>query len=264
MLHGATQNASDFASGTQMHELVAECGGVTLFPEQSRSAHPQACWNWYDTRHQFADEGEPALLAGLTRQVMAEHGIDRDRVYVAGMSAGGAMAVILGQAFPELYAAVGVHSGLPTGVANDLLSALRVMSSGPPEVFESEAPPVGSAKPSPPTIVFHGDRDRMVHPLNAEAVLAQARRSGGSDAARKARTAQRRLPGGREVTLTRHARHGGQPDAELWMVHGSGHAWTGGSPKGSYTDESGPNASREMRRFLLSQKLTADRGRTLA
>ena len=204
------------------------------------------------------------MLAGLTRQVMAEHGIDCDRVYVAGMSAGGAMAVILGQAFPDLYAAVGVHSGLPTGVANDLLSALRVMSSGPPEVPESEVPSVVGAKPSPPTIVFHGDRDRMVHPLNAAAVLAQARRSGGVQAARKARTAQRRLPGGREVTLTRHARHGGQPDAELWMVHGSGHAWTGGSPKGSYTDESGPNASREMRRFLLSQKLTAERGRTLA
>jgi poly(hydroxyalkanoate) depolymerase family esterase len=264
MLHGATQSASDFASGTRMHEVVEECGGVTLFPEQSRSAHPQACWNWYDAKHQFAEQGEPAMLAGLTRQVIEDYGIDRSRVYVAGMSAGGAMAVILGQAYPDLYAAVGVHSGLPTGIATDLMSALRVMSSGPPADAESATEHRDDSRRSRPTIVFQGDRDRMVNPLNATAVLAQAHRGCAFETASNERAARSLLQGGRAVTLTRHARHGEQPDAELWMVHGSGHAWAGGSPNGSYTDKSGPNASQEMRRFFLNQSLANRRRQKVA
>lgn len=255
MLHGASQNASDFAEGTRMQEVIEACGGIALFPEQSRSAHPLGCWNWYDTRHQFASAGEPSMLAGLTRQIIRDHGVDPGRVYVAGMSAGGAMAVILGQAYPDLYAAVGVHSGIPTGVAHDLLSALRAMSSGP-----SGAQPVRAAsraaEPSPviPTIVFHGDRDQTVHPLNAPAILARALSqtvtSGETDG--RPAPASMRMQGGREVTLIKHARRKGRPDAELWIVHGAGHAWAGGSAKGSFTDESGPDASREMLRFFLT------------
>jgi poly(hydroxyalkanoate) depolymerase family esterase len=264
MLHGATQSASDFASGTRMHEVVEECGGVTLFPEQPRSAHPQACWNWYDTRHQFAEEGEPAMLAGLTRKIIRDYGVDRRRVYVAGMSAGGAMAVILGQAYPELYAAVGVHSGVPSGIASDLMSALRVMTSGPPDDCNWATAQRASSRSSIPTIVFHGDRDRMVNPRNAQAVLAQAHGGRAVIDGNDKRTAQTLLPGAREVTLTKHSRHGEHPDAELWMVHGVGHAWTGGSPRGSYTDESGPNASQEMRRFFLNQILADSRGQNFA
>ncbi|MEJ7930165.1 PHB depolymerase family esterase [Ramlibacter sp. AN1015] len=268
MLHGACQSASDFAAGTQMHEAVRECGGIALFPQQSRSAHPLGSWNWYDVKHQFASGGEPSMLAGLTRQIIRDHDADPVRVYVAGMSAGGAMAVILGQTYPDLYAAVGVHSGIATGVAHDLMSALRAMSSGPP----GDSPAKGRAAvcaslPAVPTIVFHGDRDQTVHPLNAEAVLAQAlNRSGGTpsrgDAA--SHTGTMNVPGGRAVTLVRHVRRKGRPDAEMWLVHGGGHAWTGGSAKGSFTDESGPDASREMLRFFLRQSLARCRGRKVA
>ena len=253
MLHGASQTASDFAIGTRMPEVVEECGGIALFPEQSRSAHPLGCWNWYDTRHQLADGGEPSLIVGLTRKIAAEYGVDLRRIYVAGMSAGGAMAVILAQAFPGVYAAVGVHSGIPMGVAHDLISALRTMSSGPPEAWPGQQ----GLSNLTPTIVFHGDSDRTVHPLNAVALLAQALRSDGvsSQAADTPSVGPVSMPGGREVTLTTHRRHARASHAELWIVHGIGHAWTGGSSKGSFTDESGPDASREMLRFFLAQTL---------
>ena len=131
MLHGCDQDAADFAIGTRMNELAEECRGVVLYPEQCRLVNPLGCWNWHDADHQSADHGEPSLIAGMTRQVAAEHNIDPARIYVAGMSAGGAMAVILGQEYPDLYAAVGVHSGVASGVASDLLSALSAMTSGP-------------------------------------------------------------------------------------------------------------------------------------
>jgi poly(hydroxyalkanoate) depolymerase family esterase len=141
-----------------------------LYPEQCRLVNPLGCWNWHDANHQSADHGEPSLIAGMTRQVIAEYDIDPTRVYVAGMSAGGAMAVILGQEYPNLYAAVGVHSGVPSGVASDLLSALTAMSMGP---TLAELPPVRTRKSNPravPTIVFHGDQDAVVHPANGKAV----------------------------------------------------------------------------------------------
>lgn len=258
MLHGAGQSASDFAQGTRMHEVVREFGGIALFPEQSRSAHPFGSWNWYDVKHQFASGGEPSMLAGLTRQIIRDHDVDPARVYVAGMSAGGAMAMILAQTHPELYAAVGVHSGIATGVAHDLMSALRAMNSGPPidQPAKVDADLL-DALPAVPIIVFHGDRDQTVHPLNAEAVLARAlNRSdlpGQTDTT--APPSPMNVPGGRAVTLVRHVRRKGRPDAEMWLVHGGGHAWTGGSAKGSFTDEAGPDASREMLRFFLRQSL---------
>lgn len=263
MLHGATQSASDFAAGTRMAELAEECGGIALFPEQSRSAHPLGCWNWYDTRHQLADGGEPSMIVGLTRQVIADHGVDPARVYVAGMSAGGAMAAILGQAYPDVYAAVGVHSGLPAGAAHDLASALRTMSNGPAQPAATPPADGANAMRSVPTIVFHGDRDRTVHPLNAAALLAQALRKPAHDAINTAAlAAPAPMAGGRAVSRSVHARDADQPDVELWMVHGAGHAWTGGSAKGSFTDESGPDASREMLRFFLNQSLASAHGQT--
>lgn len=207
------------------------------------------------------------MLAGLTRQVIRHHDVDPARVYVAGMSAGGAMAMILGQTHPELYAAVGVHSGIATGVAHDLISALRTMNSGPPvdhpPKVDSDA--MGSLR-AVPTIVFHGDRDQTVHPLNAEAVLAQALNpwGGAGDAPTASTIGPVTFPGGRAVTLVRHARWKGRPDGEMWVVHGGGHAWTGGSSRGSFTDESGPDASREMLRFFLKQSLARPRERKVA
>ena len=262
MLHGCDQDAADFAIGTRMNELAEECHGVVLYPEQCRLVNPLGCWNWHDTEHQSADHGEPSLIAGMTRQVMTEHAIDPKRVYVAGMSAGGAMAVILGQEYPELYAAVGVHSGVASGVASDLLSAMAAMSNGP--AVTTPASTSTRNRRTVPTIVFHGDRDSVIHPANGEAVHVQARRPMRRPLASPASTANRsskmRTPegaDGRAFTRTRETRNG-VPKGELWIVHGAGHAWAGGSPEGTYTDTGGPNASREMVRFFLQQRLEGD------
>lgn len=260
MLHGCSQTAADFAAGTRMNDLADECGGIVLYPEQSRRSHVLGCWNWYEARHQGAGAGEPAVIAGLTRQVMAECGVDPARVYVAGMSAGGAMAVILGQAYPELYAAIGVHSGLPAGAARDLMSAYDVMSHGPTPPTEDERLLAlagnGASIAAIASIVFHGDLDDTVHPANAEAVHAQTRGAHGL-APMPRHQGPRAMPGGRKVTRVVRARSAEAPDAELWIVHGSGHAWAGGSADGSFTDEAGPDASREMLRFFLTQRLAA-------
>ena len=238
MLHGCTQDPDDFAVGTRMNEVAGAQGCFVLYPAQSRQANPQRCWNWFKHSHQQRGRGEPALLAGMTRDVMARHGIDQARVYVAGLSAGGAMAAIIGETYPDLYAAVGVHSGLAAGAATDLPSALSAMRTGAA---------AAASRPGPPTIVFHGDADATVHPSNGEHVIAGrvGRPATGPEVQRH------RAEGGRGYTRSVHRSPEGRVVAEHWVVHGSGHAWSGGSREGTYTDPSGPHASAEMLRFFL-------------
>lgn len=238
MLHGCTQHPDDFAAGTRMNEAAREQGFFVLYPAQSQQANPQRCWNWFKHSHQQRGRGEPALIAGMTREVMEHHAIDPARVYVAGLSAGGAMAAILGEAYPELYAAVGVHSGLAAGAARDLPSAMGAMRSG--------SAPAASEAPGRPTIVFHGDGDATVHPSNGSHVAAA---SAGAGAEREAQ--KKGNPGGREATRHLHRDGAGKVLAEHWVVHGAAHAWSGGSSAGSYTDPRGPDATAEMLRFFL-------------
>lgn len=237
MLHGCTQDPDDFAAGTRMNALAEAEGFFVLYPEQSTRMNPQRCWNWFKHTHQQRGRGEPALIAGMTQDVMARHAIDADRVYVAGLSAGGAMAAILGDTYPDLFAAVGVHSGLASGTATDLPSALAAMRSGG----------AGSSAPSGvPTIVFHGDADATVHPANGQHVIAA---SVGGKAAVSSDTVQ--TAGGLRSTR-RVYRADDHVVAEHWLVHGASHAWSGGSPEGSYTESRGPDATREMLRFFLA------------
>ena len=238
MLHGCTQNPDDFAAGTAMNDAALAQGFFVLYPAQSPQMNPQRCWNWFKHTHQARGRGEPALLAGMTREVMARHAIDPSRVYVAGLSAGGAMAAILGDAYPDLYAAVGVHSGLAAGIATDLPSALGAMKSGG-TTTRAEASGM-------PTIVFHGDADTTVHPGNGEQVITA---SVGMAAAVEVE----HLKGtdGRATTRRVHRAPDGTVVAEHWLVHGVAHAWSGGSAQGSYTDAGGPDASAEMVRFFL-------------
>lgn len=240
MLHGCTQTPDDFAAGTRMNEASAAQGVVVLYPAQSVQMNPQRCWNWFKRQHQQRDRGEPALLAALVRQVVADQRIDPSRVYVAGLSAGGAMAAVLGQAYPDLFAAVGVHSGLASGVAGDLPSALAAMQSG--------APAPRASRPVP-TIVFHGDRDATVNPANGAQVFAAAKPPGAT-----AHTERIARPGARAHTRQQQRDAHGRVVAEHWLVHGAAHAWSGGSSAGSYTDPQGPDATREMLRFFLSQR----------
>jgi poly(hydroxyalkanoate) depolymerase family esterase len=252
MLHGCRQHPADFATGTRMNELAQAQGIVVLYPGQLIQANHLNCWNWFRPEQQQRGRGEPAIIAGLTRQVMDTHDIDPRRVYVAGLSAGGAMAAVLAATYPDLYAAVGVHSGLPHAAAHNLATAMSAMRHGPAARGAGRRPP---DRMPLPTIVFHGDEDDTVHPDNGDEVIAQARWDVEATAdvqqGNGMQVAREEVPGGRAYTRTRHLDRQGRCDAEHWLVHGSGHAWSGGSAQGTFTDPLGPDASAQMLRFFL-------------
>lgn len=246
MLHGCTQSPDDFAAGTRMNDLAEEQTFLVAYPAQAQSANVSKCWNWFSAGDQQRDRGEPSLIAGITRQVMRDFPVEPGSVYVAGLSAGGAAAAIMGSTYPDLYAAIGVHSGLACGAARDTPSAFVAMRQGGPAPAPEWHRRRGSGG-TVPTIVFHGDRDSTVNPVNGDQVIAQ------SKAAVDLGTTVSRgeAPGGISYTRTVQADENGRPMLEQWVIHGAGHAWSGGSAAGSYTEPRGPDASREMMRFFL-------------
>jgi poly(hydroxyalkanoate) depolymerase family esterase len=245
MLHGCRQSAADFAAGTGMNKVADEVGLLVLYPQQSMSANLARCWNWYRPGDQRRGSGEPAAIAALTQHIIRTCKADPSRVFIAGISAGGSAAAIIGAAYPELYAAVGVHSGIARGNVTTLRGAMAAMRSGA-GVGSKKA--VGSARP---TIVFHGDRDSVVHPSNAEGFLSSFDQLGPDSIVR---SAQQGTSGGRDFIRTEYRSGAGPVFLESWDVHGSGHAWSGGSSAGSFSDPAGPDASREMVRFFLGRK----------
>lgn len=253
MLHGCTQSPDDFAAGTRMNLIAEERNCLVVYPAQPSDANPAKCWNWFRPTDQRRGQGEPSLVAGITRQVMREYLVDPQRAYVGGLSAGAAAAAVMGATYPDLYAAIGVHSGLACGAANDLPSAFLAMRQG------NLADALGSGDMSPvvrkgqavPTIVFHGDRDTTVHPRNGDHVIARSIRTTNSR-----KTVHRsQVPGGHAYTRTVHTDPSGRAIFEHWEIHGAAHAWSGGSPAGSFTDPRGPDATREMLRFFLEHRV---------
>jgi len=302
MLHGCTQNPDDFAAGTRMNELAESEGFFVLYPAQAPRSNASKCWNWFVPADQRRGHGEPAYLAALIRHIAATRPIDPDRIYVAGLSAGGAMAAILAREYPEIFAAAGVHSGLPPGAAHDVGSAFAAMKSGVlapapatwpgpltaqmagglplrtplaawPSAMPLATPPAderaetetgrsgarGGAETGAPVIVFHGDGDKTVHPINGDHVVDAVLGPATWEASRQQVPAQ---AGQRAYTRVVYQHSGGGADgasrAESWLVQGAGHAWSGGSTTGSYTDAAGPDASREMLRFFLAHPRRRD------
>jgi poly(hydroxyalkanoate) depolymerase family esterase len=225
MLHGCKQTPDDFAAGTRMNQLADEYGFIVVYPAQAWRANIERCWNWFRSEDQRRDRGEPAIIAGITRQVIARYRVDARRVYIAGLSAGGCMAAIMAATYPELYAAVGVHSGLPYAAASGAATAAAAM----------RWKRLGAAAPLPPIpmIVFHGDCDGTVHPSNGDYALPAGVRTVSGEAS------------GRRYTRTVHRMF------EHWLVHGAGHAWSGGNAAAPYADAKGPDAAREMLRFFF-------------
>jgi poly(hydroxyalkanoate) depolymerase family esterase len=243
MLHGCTQSPDDFAAGTRMNECAEEQRLLVAYPAQPRSANPSKCWNWFEGSEQRRGHGEPSLIAGITRQIMRDFSVERGRVYVAGLSAGGAAAGIMGATYPDLYAAVGVHSGLACGAARDMPSAFAAMRNGGGSATTS----AHGSRITVPTIVFHGDQDKTVNPVNGDQIIAQAKRTMGLETT----VVRGRAADGMSFLRTIQSDDTGRSMLEQWVLQGAGHAWSGGDPRGSYTDPRGPDASREMVRFFL-------------
>ena len=252
MLHGCTQNPDDFAAGTGMNERAQAQGFFVLYPEQSKEANAHLCWNWFKHNHQQRGKGEPALIADMTQEIIKQHGIDTRRVYIVGLSAGAAMATLVAAAYPDVFAAVGAHSGLPNGVARNVQEAMALMQSGASIHGQPVCTP-SARQPPVPTIVFHGDQDKTVHPRNGEEVIAAVLGSAASTA--PAQVEQGQVPNGRRYTRSTHQGDQGKVLAEHWLVHGANHAWSGGNVKGSYTDATGPDATGEILRFFFEHPL---------
>lgn len=247
MLHGCGQSPEDFARGTGMNALAEAFGFIVLYPAQAREEHLNRCWNWFKRGDQARGAGEPGLIASLTSKVIAENNADAAKVYIAGLSAGGAAALIVASAYPDIFAAVGVHSGLAIGAAHDAGSAGLAMRAGDPGLRQTVRMP---------TIIFHGDADKVVNPRNGRFVLLRVLEPYGPlDRTEKAG----RVAAGRTYSRVMYRLGKGRSYAEHWLVHGAGHAWSGGHADGSYTDPAGPDASRAMVRFLLQHRTTKKR-----
>ena len=245
MLHGGTQDADDFAAGTRMNVLAEEHGFIVAYPSQCKSANPSLCWNWFKPEDQVRGAGEPSIIAGITDEIVAEYDIDPQRVFVAGLSAGGAMAGVMGATYPEVYAAVGVHSGLPYRSATDVASAFSAMRGDPGlQRRQRKTGPRSDHALRVRTIVFHGDADQIVHPSNAAKIIEAKT----GDTVERAKV---RSSASRAYTRAATRDKTGTVVVEQWLIHGSGHAWSGGSADGTYTDPHGPDASRELLRFFL-------------
>lgn len=244
MLHGCTQDPDDFAAGTRMNQVADEKDCFVLYPQQSKAANPSLCWNWFNALDQERGHGEPSLIADMTREVIKTYGIDTRQVFVAGMSAGGAMAVILAATYPDVFSAIGVHSGLPYQAAQNLLTALSAMRRGAKDYALKNLKPVRA-------IVFHGSKDRKVHPRNGEQIILQLLGPSPASTAGKRLTLQTGTKNGRSFERKVFRNPAGSTLAEQWLVRGTGHAWSGGSVEGSHAEPAGPDASREMLRFFL-------------
>ncbi|MFX0546225.1 alpha/beta hydrolase family esterase [Roseovarius sp. S1116L3] len=250
MLHGCGQSPEGFAKGTDMNHLAEEFGFLVLYPGQTRDAHAGRCWNWFRASDQRRGAGEPALIASLTHSIMSERQVDPAKVYIAGLSAGASLALITAVAYPDIFAAVGAHSGLSVGAAHDAPSATNAMqhgAAGRRHVCRM------------PTILFHGGADRVVNPRNGRlAALRATEPFGGLQATEKTLNS----PHGRDCIRTIHRIGKGRPYVEHWLIKGSGHGWSGGAGSASYTDPTGPDASREMVRFFLRHRTTKQKRRS--
>ena len=262
VLHGCTQTPDNIAAGTQFNNLANTEEFLVVYPEQSWFANFNRCWNWFQPIHQRRGSGEPAILAAMVDDIRSSYNIDTRQVYVTGISAGGAMAVIMGATYPDVFSAVGVVAGLEYQAATSTFAGVFAMLQGGPDPNQqglAAYQAMGSANRPVRVSVFHGTSDFVVYPINGEQVLTQWAQTNdyvddGTDNDSVDDTAdtttQGQVPGGRSYTKFTYNDASGNVLLEKWTVNGMGHAWPGGSTAGSFTDPAGPDATREFWRFF--------------
>jgi poly(hydroxyalkanoate) depolymerase family esterase len=264
MLHGCTQDPSSFATATAMNQTADRHGFVVVYPGQPRGRNAQGCWNWFLPEHQQRGAGEPELIAGIARRLIASESgqlIDPTRIFIAGLSSGGAMALILAACYPDVFSAVAIHSGLPYRSAADVASAFAVMRGAgakrAPDGHAIHAAMGERARPMP-SLVIHGTADATVAPDNARQILAQSMHANhlaaplvcAHDPAKPSASRCARAAGGLAYTHNRWAGPNGAPMHESLEIQDLGHAWSGGVPGGSHTDSRGPSATEAIWAFF--------------
>jgi poly(hydroxyalkanoate) depolymerase family esterase len=263
LLHGCTQDAADLARGTRIAEHVEREEVIALLPEQPATANPKKCWSWYDPAHQVRGAGEPAVIAGMADAVLREYSVDAARVHLGGVSAGAVMASLVAVAYPERFASLALHSGLAWRPATDVTGALGAMAKGVADADESGVSALaamGERRRMVPVLVIHGGKDPVVNPANGRQAARQwavtsARALGATLGAATTTTGE---TNGYAWTRVCHVA-GGVCVVEEWLVPELGHAWSGGSREGTYTDERGPDATREMLRFFREHPMPPHR-----
>ena len=274
MLHGCRQTAAVFAAGTQMNRLADQYNFIVVYPQQRSRHNRNTCWNWFNPANQSRGSGEPAIIAGIVQTIeqdAAQWTIDTRRIYVAGISAGAAMAVILGATYPDIFAAIGVHSGGEYQAAATLIGALKTMLQGGPNPVKQGQiayAAMGIFARTVPIIVFHGTGDYIVNPVNGDQVVQQWMQTNNlaSNGAYRAdfnhptSTTTGQVPDGHSYKRYRWHDHNGREIQEYWKVNGMGHGWSGGSSSGSYTDLQGPSASEAIYKFFMNHHIEKDRG----
>lgn len=276
MLHGCTQNPEDLAAISGMNAIAEKNSFLVVYPEQITEANPLRCWNWFDPKHQSRGAGEPSLLRSIVERLKGSFNVDARRIYVAGISAGAGMAVLMAAAYPDLFAGIGVVAGPEFKAATGMDSALIAMKQGGPDprqqghlAFQAITENLGAEfRARMPVIVFHGTADPYVNVLHADQVIAQWAQTNDylddgkdNDSVKElpAMTVQRVVPGGYSYSQSTYSDGLGRLLMEKWIVKDLGHAWSGGPGAGPFSDPKGPNASVEMWRFFNETTVTAAR-----
>lgn len=270
MLHGCTQTPTDFAAGTQMNALADQKQFIVVYPQQTSTYNSEDCWNWFQTADQARGSGEPAIIAGIVQsveQTTSQWTIDTNRVYVAGMSAGAAMAVIMAATYPDIFAAMGSESGLEYQAATSLTAATTAQSQGgpnPTQQGQAAYNAMGSAARLVPTITFQGQSDYTVYPINGDQIvqqwmetdhLASSAYNASFNSPTTTTNGQVSGSGGHSYTVQTWNDSNGSEIQEYWKINGMGHAWSGGSSSGSYTDPNGPSATNAMYTFFMNHPM---------
>jgi len=266
LLHGCTHSAEEMAEISGMNEIANRNHFLVVYPEQSRLANLLKCWNWFDPKHQARDAGEPSILAEIVRQVCALYRVDSERVYAAGVSAGGAMAVIAAATYPDLFSALGVAAGAEFQAAQSVPEGLVVMKQGGPDPIQQGRAAFAAMKAGLarrprkrlPVIVFHGTEDASVNPINADQIIAQwgetnaclAAELGETEFSVSEKVVAEDVAQGHAYDRHIYADQTGRLLMEKWIVKGLGHAWSGTAKEHKYCDPKGPNASEEIWRFF--------------
>ena len=264
LLHGCRQTPEDFAAATRIAALADSNGWLVLLPRQSSKANAWTCWNWFD-KATSAGRGEAAIVVAQIRAVQRAYRVHPRRIFVAGMSAGGCLAAVLGLRHPKLFAGVAAHSAVACGAASGPMAAMQVLAHGADTAVEqigATARDAASRRALPvPLLVVHGGDDHVVSLRNARQLVRQylvfngrldPKEMAPDELPPPDREITQQLSPGRTATTIEY-RDGARTLVRMVRVDGLGHAWSGGDATFPYNDPLPPDATALLGAFVADQ-----------